>query len=99
MAHKAHNQYAILQNWTISIISVGSFDALNKTKSIKSEVFEEEYQFLLFDVESFCMNVPRYYFRSSLETRVIETNLKKRTLKKYSIGLCTKTAISHDNLC
>ena len=35
-----------------------SFGAVNKIKFVRSEIFEAEYQFVSFDIESLCANVP-----------------------------------------
>ena len=45
----AHYKYYTLKD---------SFGAVNKIKSVRSEIFEAEYQFVSFDIESLCANVP-----------------------------------------
>ena len=47
-------QPLIVNNYTLK----DSFDAANKIKSILSEIFENGYQFVSFDVESLFTNVP-----------------------------------------
>ena len=79
------------------------FDAANKIKRVSSEMFEEGYQFLSFDVESLFTNVPpNKTINSTLDRiywhKLLKTNLKKRTMKKLLLDSCTKTAFSYDNI-
>ena len=80
-----------------------SFDAANKIKSLPSEMFEEGYQFVSFDVESLFTNVPLNKTINIILDRIyrqklLKTNLKKRTMKKLLLDSCTKTAFSYDNI-
>ena len=63
---------SLLQLLTINDYTLkDSFDAANKIKIVRSEMFEEGYQFVSFDIESLFTNVPlninhQYYFRLDL---------------------------------
>ena len=94
----------MLQPLTINDYTLkNSFDAANKIKSVPSEMFEEGYQFVLFDVESLFKNVPLNKTINIILDRIyrqklLKTNLKKRTMKKLLLGSCTKTSFSYDNI-
>ena len=91
--------YLTINNYTPK----DSFDAANKIKSVPSEMFEERYQFVSFDVEPLFTNVPLNKTINIILDRIyrqklLKTNLKKRTMKKLLLNSCTKTAFSYDNI-
>ena len=47
-------QLLTINNYTLK----DSFDTTNKIKSVPSEIFQERYQFVSFEVEYLCTNVP-----------------------------------------
>ena len=72
-----------------------SFDAVKRIRSIPPELFDNGYQFVSFDVQSLFTNVPVKKTINIILDRVynkklINTNLKKRTMKKYSWVLVQK---------
>ena len=76
-----------------------SFDAANKIQAIPSELFDEGYRFVSFDVTSLFTNVPlkrtsKIILKRIYEDKVIHTTLRKRAMKKLIIDSCTKTAFS-----
>ena len=80
-----------------------SFDAVKRIRSIPPELFDNGYQFVSFDVQSLFTNVPVKKTINIILDRVynkklINTNLKKRTMKKLLVDSCTKTAFSFDNV-
>ena len=80
-----------------------TFDVVSKIKPVPSEVFEDEYQFISFDIESLFMNVPLNKTINIILDRIYhqklpKTNLEKRTMKKNLLDSCTKTAFSYDNV-
>ena len=80
-----------------------SFDAVKRIRSIPPELFDNGYQFVSFDVQSLFTNVPVKKTINIILDRVynkklINTNLKKRTMKKLLLDSCTKTAFSFDNI-
>ena len=85
------------------IILKDSFDAANKIKTVPSEMFEEGYQFVPFDVESLFTNVPlnktiNIILDQIYRQKLLKTNLKKRIIKKLLLDSCTKTAFSDNNI-
>ena len=77
-----------------------SFDAV---KRIRLELFDEDYQFVSFDVQSLSTNVPVSKTINIIVDRVynkklINANLKKSKMKKLLLDSCTKTAFSFDNV-
>ena len=80
-----------------------SFDAVKRIRSIPHELFDEDYQFVSFDVQSLFTNVPIKKTINIILDRVynkklINTKLKKRKMKKLLLDSCTKTAFSFDNI-
>ena len=80
-----------------------SFDAVKRIRSIPPELFDDDYQFFSFDVESLFTNVPVKKTINIILDRVynkklINTNLKKRTMKKLLLDSCRKTTFSFDNV-
>ena len=79
-----------------------SFDAANEIQAIPSELVDEGYRFVSFDVTSLFTNVPlnrtiKIILKRIIEDKVIHTTLRKRTMKKLIIDSCTKTAFSFNN--
>ena len=79
-----------------------SFDAASRIKLIPSELFDQGYKFVSFDVESLFTNVPLQRTLEIIVDRIynkklIDTNLKKSTLRKLIRDTCTKTAFSCNN--
>ena len=95
---------SLLQPLTINDYTLkDSFDAANKIKSVPSEMLEEGYQFVSFDVESLFTNVPLNKTINIILDRIyrqklLKTNLKKRTMKKLLLDSCTKAAFSYDSI-
>ena len=80
-----------------------SFDAVKRIRSIPPELFDNGYQFVSFDVQSLFTNVPVKKTINIILDRVynkklININLKKRTMKRLLVDSCTKTAFSFDNV-
>ena len=80
-----------------------SFDAVKRIRSIPPELFDDDYQFVSFDVQSLFTNVPVIKTINIILDRVynkelINTNLQKRTMKKLLLDSRTKTAFSFDNV-
>ena len=74
-----------------------SFDAVERIRSIPPELFDDDYQFVSFDVQSLFTNVLVKKIINIILDRVynkklINTNLNKRTMKKLLLDSCTKTA-------
>ena len=70
---------------------------------IPPELFDEDYQFVSFDSQSFFTNVPvkktiNIILDMVYNKKLINTNLKKITMKKLLLDSCTKTAFSFDNV-
>ena len=79
-----------------------TFDAASRIKLIPSELFDQGYKFVSFDVESLFTNVPLQRTLEIIVDRIynkklIDTNLKKSTLRKLIRDTCTKTAFSCNN--
>ena len=80
-----------------------SFEAINKIHKILVKVFDQGYQYFLFDVASLVTNIPLGKTINVTLDRVykdiiIDTKLKKSTLKKLIKGCCTKTVVSFNNI-
>ena len=74
-----------------------SFDAAERIRNIPPADLENDFQFVSFDVVSLFTNVPLKRTMNLILDRVykdklIETNMKKATLKKLLLDTCTKTA-------
>ena len=85
------------------IIILKTFDAVKRIRSIPPELFDEDYQFVSFDVQSLFTNVPvkktiNIILNRVYNKKLINTNLKKRMTKKLLLDSCTKTAFSFDNV-
>ena len=82
----------------------GQYDTIHskKIKSMPNHLFDEGYQFVLFDVKSLFTNIQ---LQKTIEIildriynkKIIDTNLKSRTLKKLILDTCSKTAFMFDN--
>ena len=80
-----------------------SFSAANKIKEIPKELFDEGYRFVSFDVESLFTSVPLNKTINIILDRIynkklLNTNIKKRTMKKLLKDCCTKNALTFDNV-
>ena len=76
-----------------------SFDAATRIQNIPEELFRNGYRFVSFDVKSLFTNVHLKKTVNIILDRIynkklINTTLKKRTLKKLLLDLCTKTPFS-----
>ena len=80
---------SLLQPLTINDYTLkDSFDAANKIRNVPSEMFEEGYQFVSFDVEFLFTNVSLNKIINIILDRIyrqklLKTNLKKSTMKKF----------------
>ncbi|XP_066924964.1 uncharacterized protein [Clytia hemisphaerica] len=79
-----------------------SFDAANRINVIPTELFEQGYKYVSFDVVSLFTNDPLKKTIDIILTRVydkklIDTKLKKRTLKKLLNDACKKTAFTFND--
>ena len=79
-----------------------TFDAASRIELIPSELFDQGYKFVSFDVESLFTNVPlqrtlEIIIERIYNKKLIDTNLKKSTLRKLIRDTCTKTAFSCNN--
>ena len=79
-----------------------SFEAADRIKAIPQSHYDEGYKLISFDVKSLFTNVPLRKTVNVILDRVykdnaIQTNLKKRTLKKLINDTCSKTAFSYNN--
>ena len=80
-----------------------SFEAADRIKAIPSHLYEEGYALVSFDVKSLFTSVPLRKTVNIILDRVynqnvIQTTLKKRTLKKLILDTCSKTAFSYNNV-
>ena len=80
-----------------------SFAAAERINAIPEHLFQEGYQFVSFDVKSLFTNVPldktiNVILDRVYKEKVIQTTLKKRTLKKLIKDTCSKTAFLCDGI-
>ena len=80
-----------------------SFDAAEKIKAIPTQLLDEGYQFVSFDVKSLFTNVPldktiQIILDRIYNDNIISTSLKRRTLKKLLKDTCSKTAFMLDGI-
>ena len=93
----------LLNPLTINEFSLkDSFDATTRIQNIPQDLFDKGYKFISFDVESLFTNVPLAKTTNIILNRVydqnlIETKLKRRTLKKLIPDTCKKTTFSFNN--
>ena len=78
-----------------------SFKVVNRMRSIPTELFNEGYCYFSFDVTSLFTNVPlnktiNIILHRIYKENLVETNMRKSTLKKLIKDSCTKTAFSFD---
>ena len=79
-----------------------SYDTATRIRNIPTELFDQGYVFVSFDVVSLFTNVPLQLTTNIILNRVyneqpVETNLKKSTLKKLIKDTCMKTVFSCNN--
>ena len=93
----------LLNPLTINEYSVkDSFDTASRIKGISQHLFENGYQYILFDVESLFTNVPIKWtvdliLKRICRDKLVSFNLKKCALKKLILDTCTKTVFSFMN--
>ena len=76
-----------------------SFEATQRIHSISTELFAKGYQYISFDVVSLFTNVPlkktiEIILKRVYNDQLVQTKLKKSTLKKLLLDACQKTAFS-----
>ena len=92
----------LLNPLTQNVYSVKDlFKAVDRIHSLPTELFDEGYCYLSFDVTSLFTNVPLNKTISTILHRIykenlIKTNMRKSTLKKLIKNSCIKTAFSFD---
>ena len=79
-----------------------SFDAITRIQNIPQDLFDKGYKFISFDVQSLFTNVPLAKTINIILNRVydqnlMETKLKRRTLKKLISDTSKKTTFSFNN--
>ena len=79
-----------------------SFEAVSNIQNIPQHLFNDGYQFVSFDVESLFTNVPlkrtvNIILNRIFTDKLLDTNLRKRTLKKLILDCCNKTTFSFDS--
>ncbi len=80
-----------------------SFEAVDRIHAIPDKLFEEGYHYVSFDVTSLFTSVPldktiKIILQRIYEEKVIDTRLKKNTLKKLLKDACMKTAFSFNDV-
>ena len=78
-------------------------DAVKRIRSIQPQSFDEDYRFVSFDVQSLFTNVTvkkaiNIILDKVHNNKLINTDLKKTTMKKLLLDSSTKTAFSFDNI-
>ena len=76
-----------------------SFEAVNKIRNIPPELFEQGYSYVSFDVESLFTSVPlkrtvNIILDRIYKEKLVDTKLRKSTLKKLILDTCQKTTFS-----
>ena len=79
-----------------------SFEATQQIHSIPTELFAQGYGYVLFDVVSLFTKVPlkktiEIILKRVYNDQLVQTKLKKRTLKKLLLDACQKTAFSFNS--
>ena len=79
-----------------------SFETAQSIRNIPKELYDDGYAFVSFDVVSLFTNVPlertiNVIMNRIYDKKLIQTNLKKSTLKKLIKDTCTKTVFSCNN--
>ena len=94
--------FRLLNPLTQNVNSIkDSFEAVDRIRSIPTELFDEGYRYFSFDVTSLFTNVPLNKTIDIILHRIykenpVKTNMRKSTLKKLIKDSCTKTACSFD---
>ena len=92
----------LLNPLTQNVYSIkDSFEAVDRIRSMPTELFDESYRYFFFDVTSLFTNVPlnntiNIILHRIYKENIVKTNMRKSTLKKLIKGSCTKTAFSFD---
>ena len=89
----------LLQPFTQSEFTLkNTFDATDRIKSIPPDLFIQGYKFVSLDVESLFTNGLQRTLNIILDIifnkKLIDTSLKKSTLRKLTLDTCTKTVFS-----
>ena len=93
----------LLQPLTVNDFSLkDSFDAALRIRSIPKQLLEDGYKFVSFDVESLFTNVPLDFTVQIILNRIykdklLNTNIRKSTLKKLILDACRKTIFSFND--
>ena len=79
-----------------------SFTTANMIREVPKELFDQDYRFDSFDLESLFTSVPLSKTINIILDRIynkklLKTNIKKRTIKKLLKDCCTKNALSLNN--
>ena len=80
-----------------------SFDDTKCIQNIPDELFEKGHRFVSFDVKSLFTNVPLtktidIILNRVYDQKLIETKLKRRSMKKLISDVCKKTTFSFNQL-
>ena len=111
MTDCGYNKHTALWNWIIfgkftlrnEYTVKDSFEAVDKIHKILVELFDQGYRYFSFDVTSLFANVLlsktiNFIIDRVYKENIIDTKLKKSTLKKIIKDCCTKTVFSFDNI-
>ena len=84
------------------VVNKDSFTAANIIRDVPKELFDQDYRFDSFDLESLFTSVPLsktiYIILDRIyNKKLLKTNIKKRTIKKLLKDCCTKNALSLNN--
>ena len=84
------------------VVNKDSFTAANMIRDVPKELFDQDYRFDSFDLESLFTSVPLSKTINIILDRIynkklLKTNIKKRTIKKLLKDCCTKNALSLNN--
>ena len=104
-----HCQHSTLRFWEIPSTTDNdynisdSFDAVDQIREVPSELFEQEHKWVSFNVESLFTNVLlnktiKVILSRAYEEKLVETTLRKRTLKKLLKDCCQKTTFSFNSI-
>ena len=92
----------LLNPLTQNIYSIKDLlEAVDRIRSIPTELFDEGYRYFSFDITLLFTNVPlnktiNIILHRIYKENLVKTNMRKSTLKKLIKDSCTKTAFSFD---